>query len=187
MARVVYGSALPPELAWNRTFETLLDHCSISEVPRCVCLQTVEPDVIPMRPWALAFVDVAWVSKLIPLELDNVAAPSLALPAPRLVAHALFPTISVEANSSQVSPEVSEESFSFSMKKVAKRKVAPLVDTSLRRCTRGSVRRDDYKQVLHALPMSEPHKKKPKEKLLRPRLYRPERGEWEIQNLFGKF
>lgn len=171
MAKVVYGPPLPPELAWKRTFETLLAHCSVSEVPRGVSLQSVEPIVLPKRSWAIAFDDVAWVSKIVPLEVADVAAPT---PTPRPVAHALFPASSSKdscvhttMNSIQVTSEIPEESFSFLAqcgKKAAKRKVAPVVDSSLHRCTRGSVRRDGYKPVLHALPMTEPCKKKPKAK-----------------------
>ena len=47
-----------------------------------------------------------------------------------------------------------------------KRKITPLVDSSLRRCTRSAAKRDGFKPVLHQLPLSEPRKKKPSAKLL---------------------
>ena len=47
-----------------------------------------------------------------------------------------------------------------------KRKITPLVDSSLRRCTRSAAKRDGFKPILHQLPLSEPRKKKPRAKSL---------------------
>ena len=62
-----------------------------------------------------------------------------------------------------------EEQFSFSApapktKRVTKRDRAPVVDSDLHRCTRSSIKRDGFKPVLQALPMTEPKKKKPRPK-----------------------
>lgn len=96
----------------------------------------------------------------------------------RPVARALFPSPSlpdsVASQSSMpvlpASSSVLDDQFAFSAqqarKKSVKRKVTPLVDSSLRRCTRSAAKRDGFKPVLHQLPLSEPRKKKPRAKPL---------------------
>uniref|UniRef100_A0A8I6Z4L5 DUF7597 domain-containing protein n=1 Tax=Hordeum vulgare subsp. vulgare TaxID=112509 RepID=A0A8I6Z4L5_HORVV len=64
-------------------------------------------------------------------------------------------------------PEPAED-FSFQSpaptKKGTRKKATPVVDSSVRRCTRGSIKRDGYKQILHELPAHVPKKRKPKAK-----------------------
>lgn len=73
MARVVYGPPLPPDMAWRRTFDSLLQCCTVTKVPRPVSLPQVEPVFIPKRSWAIAFDDTAWAPRLVPMEMDNAA------------------------------------------------------------------------------------------------------------------
>lgn len=156
MARVIYGPPLPPEMAWRRTFNTLFNFCSVSEVPKPVSLPPSHPLVLSKLSWSLAFDDVNWVSKLVLIDDDVLSSPVLQLLAPRPVARALFPTSSMDVAPQDVvkptSPVASDEKFSFSAqcvkKKRARRTVVPVVDSSLRRCTRGSIKRDGFKPVL---------------------------------------
>jgi len=69
------------------------------------------------------------------------------------------------------SASASNERFSFSASSSKKKKVSkhgrpPVVDSELCHCTRSSAKRDGFKPVLQALPMTEPKKKKPRSKPL---------------------
>uniref|UniRef100_A0A8I7B0V3 DUF7597 domain-containing protein n=1 Tax=Hordeum vulgare subsp. vulgare TaxID=112509 RepID=A0A8I7B0V3_HORVV len=68
-----------------------------------------------------------------------------------------------------VSPSSSAtDSFSFQSpapsKKGSRKKATPVVDSSVRRCTRGSIKQDGFKPVLQELPVHVPKKRKPKAK-----------------------
>ena len=168
---VVYGPPLPPEMAWKRTFDTLLGRCSTMHVPKQVFQASFQPLILSKRSWSLAFEKVRWVSELIPIDSAGFVVPlSVASPLSG-------PACALLADSSQelepgfgLQPvTAAEEQFSFSApapktKRVTKRDRAPVVDSDLRRCTRSSIKRDGFKPVLQALPMTEPKKKKPRPK-----------------------
>ncbi|KAI4980713.1 hypothetical protein ZWY2020_021198 [Hordeum vulgare] len=48
--------------------------------------------------------------------------------------------------------------------KGTRKKATPVVDSSVRRCTRGSIKRDGFKPILQELPAHVPKKRKPKAK-----------------------
>jgi len=52
---VDYGPPLPPEMAWRRTFDTLLGRCSALHVPKQVFQASFGPLVLSKRSWFLAF------------------------------------------------------------------------------------------------------------------------------------
>ncbi|KAE8788898.1 hypothetical protein D1007_37018 [Hordeum vulgare] len=70
-----------------------------------------------------------------------------------------------ESNSASV-----EGLFSFSApcakKKVPRKNSTPIVDSAVRRCTRGSMKWDGFKPLLQELPMPMPKKRKPRAKPL---------------------
>ena len=121
----------------------------------------------------MAFEKVSWVSELIPFDSASIVVPLSVASPPSGPACALLADSSQELELGPGLQPVpaSEEQFSFSApapktKRVTKRDRAPIVDSDLRRCTRSSVKRDGFKPVLQALPMTEPKKKKPKAKPL---------------------
>ncbi|KAE8797891.1 hypothetical protein D1007_26903 [Hordeum vulgare] len=107
----------------------------------------VMPIVIPKRSWAVAF---------------DTAAPALPPPEPASITLSVDEVIPVSPSSS------AEDSFSFQSpaptKKGTRNKATPVVDSSVRRCTRGSIKRDGFKPVLQELPAHVPRKRKPKAK-----------------------
>ncbi|XBI55160.1 hypothetical protein VPH35_037037 [Triticum aestivum] len=176
VVKVVFGPVLPPELAWKRTFDSLLQFGPLMAKPMTMSFVDIEPIVLSKRSWALAFNDVQVLSKL-----QFVQALSASPYASQPVARKLFPSVdSVVSNStvaldsgpasSVLEKTVSDEKFSFSaerqVKKGRRRKTMapmPLVETSVRRCTRGSIKRDGFNPVFQEL-QSEPKKKKPRSK-----------------------
>uniref|UniRef100_A0A8I6X248 Uncharacterized protein n=1 Tax=Hordeum vulgare subsp. vulgare TaxID=112509 RepID=A0A8I6X248_HORVV len=145
-ARVFYGPPLPPVISWARSFESLMGVACTMHVPRHIQMPPVLPIMIPKRSWSSAFDDEVAGSSLAPIEIP---------PAPSTeVAH----DISL--------PTTEEFSFSSpSIKKKASRKQAtPIVDSLVRRCTRGSIKQDGFKPVLQEFPMHVPKKRKPKAK-----------------------
>lgn len=147
--RVFYGPPLSPVLSWSRTFEAFMGAATSMHIPRQLQMPMVTPIVIPKRSWAVAF---------------DTAAPTLPPPEPA------SNTLSVD-EVLPVSPSSSiEDSFSFqspaSTKKGTRKKATPVVDSSIRRCTRGSIKRDGFKQVLHELLAHVPKNRKPKAKTM---------------------
>uniref|UniRef100_A0A8I6XC84 DUF7597 domain-containing protein n=1 Tax=Hordeum vulgare subsp. vulgare TaxID=112509 RepID=A0A8I6XC84_HORVV len=129
-ARVFYGPPLPPILSWSRTFDALMGAATSMHVPRQLQMPILAPIVIPKRSWAAAF---------------DPAAPALPPPEPAsstLLVQEIIP----------VSPSSSAEDSSFHSpaptKKGTRKKVTPVVDSSVRRCTRGSIKRDGFKPIL---------------------------------------
>ncbi|KAE8787815.1 hypothetical protein D1007_38132 [Hordeum vulgare] len=62
-------------------------------------------------------------------------------------------------------PPVSEPaSTSLSMQEGTRKKATPVVDSSVRRCTRRSIKRDGFKPIPQELPAHVPKKRKPKAK-----------------------
>ncbi|KAI5005094.1 hypothetical protein ZWY2020_032337 [Hordeum vulgare] len=110
-------------------------------------MSMVTPIVTPKRSWAVAF---------------DSAAPELPPPEPTCTPLSLDEVILVSPSSS------AEDSFSFQStavtKKGTRKKAMPVVDSSVRRCTRGSIKRDGFKPVLQELPTHVPKKRKPKAK-----------------------
>lgn len=162
---VPFGPPLPPEMIWRRSFETLIDAGIFAPKPNPMHMQ-----LHLKRSWDDAFL----LGFPTPLQLtfdvdllDSVGPPKFSVHRP--VARALFKS-SVKSTESVVSSSVhTDEQFSFSAqqtKKTTKRKKAlvPVVDTTVRRCTRGSIKRDGYKPILQELPMAQPKKKKPRSK-----------------------
>ena len=170
---VVYGPPLPPEMAWRRTFDTLLGRCSTLQVPKPVLQSSIGPLVLSKRSWSLAFEKDHWVSDFITDDSASMVAPLSALPPPRGLARDLFPDnqMELEQDTGLQFSSASDGQFSFfapslKKKKAPKRCCTPNVDSKLRRCTRSAAKRDGFKPVLQALPMSEPKKKKPRSKPL---------------------
>uniref|UniRef100_A0A8I6X8W6 Uncharacterized protein n=1 Tax=Hordeum vulgare subsp. vulgare TaxID=112509 RepID=A0A8I6X8W6_HORVV len=145
-ARVLYGPPLPPVMSWARTFDTLMDPAAAMHVPRQFQLPILEPILIPKRSWDVAF------------DADT-PGPSLSDP--------VSASLSLQ-EVTPISPTSSSEDLSFRSpapsKKGSRKKATPVVDSSVRRCTRGSIKRDGFKPVLQELPAHIPKKRKPKAK-----------------------
>lgn len=90
MVRVVYGPPLPPEMAWTRNFDSLLQCGSVTDVPRPINLPHIEHVFIPKRSLTIAFDDSVWASKLVPVEVVSSLKDTVC----RQVARALFPSLS---------------------------------------------------------------------------------------------
>ncbi|KAE8804950.1 hypothetical protein D1007_18967 [Hordeum vulgare] len=102
--------------------------------------------MIPKRSWAVAF------------DTD-APEPSLSEPASTSISmQVVIP----------LSPSSSTEDLSFRSpapsKKGTRKKATPVVDSSVLRCTRGSIKRDGFKPILQELPAHVPKKRKPKAK-----------------------
>ncbi|XBI89508.1 hypothetical protein VPH35_027303 [Triticum aestivum] len=163
---VVYGPPLPPEMAWRRTFDTLLGRCSTLQVPKPVLQSSFGSLVLSKRSWSLAFEKVH-VSDFITDDSASMVAPLSALPPPRGLARDLFPDSQMELeHDTGLHEQISFSAPSLKKKKAPKRSCPPVVDSELRRCTRTSAKRDGFKPLLQALPMFEPKKKKPRSKPL---------------------
>uniref|UniRef100_A0A8I6W620 Uncharacterized protein n=1 Tax=Hordeum vulgare subsp. vulgare TaxID=112509 RepID=A0A8I6W620_HORVV len=145
-AKIFYGPPLPHVISWAKSFESLMGAACTMHVPRHIQMSPVLPIMIPKRSWSSVFDDEAAGPSLAPIE--NTPAPSTE------VTH-------------DISLSTTEE-FSFSSpavkKKGPRKQVTPIVDSSVRRCTRGSIKRDGFKPVLQELPMHVPKKRKPKAK-----------------------
>ncbi|KAI4970324.1 hypothetical protein ZWY2020_001238 [Hordeum vulgare] len=111
----------------------------------------VTPILIPKRSWTVAF---------------DCSGPELAPTAPECTPFSSAEVIPVNPSS------FAKESFSFQSpavtKKGAHKKDTPVVDSSVRRCTRGSIKRDGLKPLLQELPAHVPKKRKPKAKPMSP-------------------
>uniref|UniRef100_A0A8I6XWE7 DUF7597 domain-containing protein n=1 Tax=Hordeum vulgare subsp. vulgare TaxID=112509 RepID=A0A8I6XWE7_HORVV len=141
VARVLYGPPLPSVMSWARTFDALMGPAAAMHVPRQLQLPILEPILIPKRSWDVAFDADASGPASASLSLQEVTP--------------LRPTSSSE-DLSFCSPAPS--------KKGTRKKATPVVDSSVRRCTRGSIKRDGFKPILQELPAHVPKKRKPKAK-----------------------
>ena len=166
--QVVYGPPLPPEMAWRRTFDTLLGRCTTLQVPKPVMQSPFGQLVLSKRSWSMAFENIHWVSDIIIDDSFSMVAPLSAFSPPRGIARDLFPDnqMELEQDTGLQFSSASDGQFSFSApslkkKKAPKRSCTPVVDSELRRCTRSAAKRDGFKPVFQALPMVEPKKKKP--------------------------
>uniref|UniRef100_A0A8I6Y7E8 DUF7597 domain-containing protein n=1 Tax=Hordeum vulgare subsp. vulgare TaxID=112509 RepID=A0A8I6Y7E8_HORVV len=144
--RVLYGPPLPPLMSWTRTFENLMGPAAALHIPCQFQMPLLEPILIPKRSRDVAF------------DADT-PGPSLSDPASA--------SLSIQ-EVSPISPASSSEDLSFRSpapsKKGSRKKVTPMVDSLVRRCTRGSIKRDGFKPTLHELPAHIPKKRKPKAK-----------------------
>uniref|UniRef100_A0A8I6XKH5 Uncharacterized protein n=1 Tax=Hordeum vulgare subsp. vulgare TaxID=112509 RepID=A0A8I6XKH5_HORVV len=145
-ARVFYGPPLPPVLSWARSFESLMSAACTMHVPRHIQKPPVLPIMIPKRSWSYAFDVESTESSLVPIET--------------------IPTATTKVTHDDSLQTTGEFAFtSPAVKKKGSRKQATtIVDSSVRRCTRGSIKRDGFKAVLQELPMHVPKKRKPKAK-----------------------
>uniref|UniRef100_A0A8I6YF65 Uncharacterized protein n=1 Tax=Hordeum vulgare subsp. vulgare TaxID=112509 RepID=A0A8I6YF65_HORVV len=151
VVRVAYGPPLPRLVSWTRSFQALMGVFTSKDVPPHLDMPPAMPIVLPKRSWSLAFDEESTEPRIV--YLDNNPAP------PR----------EVTASSDSISPP-SGELFSFetpaARKRGPRKKATPIVDSSIRRCKRGSIKRDGFKPVLEELPMHVPKKRKPRAKLL---------------------
>lgn len=152
---------LPPELVWKRSFENLLEGPTVFEVPKLLFMQPVSPVVLSKRSWDLAFQQDG---------LPLLTWKEQEVPEVRPVARALFTAPRAVVQDQPQVQQVSDEDFSFSSQCAKKgrrpRKTlapTPIVETSMRRCTRGSVQRDGFKPIFHELA-SQHKRKRPKSK-----------------------
>ncbi|KAI4965022.1 hypothetical protein ZWY2020_057643 [Hordeum vulgare] len=151
VVRVAYEPSLPPVVPWTRYFEALMGVFTSKDVPRHLTMPVAMPILLPKRSWSLAF------------DEDNAE--------PRIIyqdsTHA--PASEVIASSDSISAP-SGDLFSFETpaapNKGPRKKAMPIVDSSVRRCTKGSIKRDGFKPVLQELPMHVPKKRKPRAKPL---------------------
>uniref|UniRef100_A0A8I6YG99 DUF7597 domain-containing protein n=1 Tax=Hordeum vulgare subsp. vulgare TaxID=112509 RepID=A0A8I6YG99_HORVV len=145
-ARVVYGPPLPPVLSWARTFDALMGAATSMHVTRQLQMPILEPIMIPKRSWGAAF---------------NPDAPE---PPPSEPASSSLSMQEVIP----LSPSSSAEDLSFHSpapsKKGTRKKATPVIDSSVRRCTRGSIKRDGFKPIPQELPAHVPKKRRPKAK-----------------------
>uniref|UniRef100_A0A8I6X5X8 Uncharacterized protein n=1 Tax=Hordeum vulgare subsp. vulgare TaxID=112509 RepID=A0A8I6X5X8_HORVV len=145
-ARVFYGPPLPHVLSWARSFESLMGATCTMHVPRHIQKPPVLPIMIPKRSWSYAFDVESAGSSLVPIET--------------------IPAATTEVTHGDSLPTTGEFAFtSPAIKKKGSRKQAtPIVHSSVRRCKRGSIKRDGFQPVLQELPMHVPTKRKPKAK-----------------------
>uniref|UniRef100_A0A8I6YQE8 DUF7597 domain-containing protein n=1 Tax=Hordeum vulgare subsp. vulgare TaxID=112509 RepID=A0A8I6YQE8_HORVV len=147
-ARVVYGPPLPPAISWARTFDALMGAATSMHVPRQLQMPILEPIMIPKRSWAAAF------------DPDAPEPPPSEPASTSLSMQEVIP----------LSPSSSAEDLSFlspaPSKKGTRKKATPVVDSSVHRCTRGSIKRDGFKPILQELPAHVPKKRKPKAKAM---------------------
>ena len=191
MARIVAGPPLPPEMIWKRSFENLLPEFAVNEVPRPIFFKPLGTVTYSKRTWTIAFDDSQRMSSLVP-SLPSSLVIRKPIMAKRPVARALFGSSSDEVlsandnvmsdfdGSGEMQPEdvVSgslEENSSSSVvfssaqanekKQTRRRKtVAPLVDTSVRRCTRSTTKLDGFKPMSFEQLSLQPTKRRPRSK-----------------------
>jgi hypothetical protein len=149
---VPFGPPLPPEMIWRRSFENLLEAPTVFEVPKPLMFQPTPPMILYKRNWDFAFSQVG-----LPLLTWKEQEPA------RPVARALFSEDVEKKSTAEVVP-------STTLGKKGRRPhktlaPTPIVETSVRRCTRSSVQRDGFKPTFQELTL-QPKRKKPKAKLL---------------------
>lgn len=131
------------------------------------------PDAGPSkRPWDVAFVESEVRNEESGLHLmqnaEFVPVISVPLGSRKPVAHALFlPAPSHMDTVAFDLVQCQNETFAFVASSPVKTrhqcKVAtPVVESTVRCCTSGSLKRDGYKLVLQELPMPQPRKKNPR-------------------------
>lgn len=129
---VPFGPPLPPEMIWRRSFENLLEAPTVFEVPKPLLMKPASPMVLPKRNWDLDF-----SRNGLPLLTSKEQEPV------KPVVRALF------TEDMQQQPIVEAAPSSVLGKKGRRpRKTlvpTPIVETSVRRCTRSSVQRDGFK------------------------------------------
>uniref|UniRef100_A0A8I7B735 DUF7597 domain-containing protein n=1 Tax=Hordeum vulgare subsp. vulgare TaxID=112509 RepID=A0A8I7B735_HORVV len=146
-ARVVYGPPLPPVISWARTFDALMGAATAMHVPRQLQMPILEPIMIPKRSWVAAF------------DPDAPEPPASEPASSSLSMQEVIP----------LSPSSAEDLPSHSpapSKKGTRKNATPVVDSSVRRCTRGSIKRDGFKPILQELPAHVPKKRKPEAKTM---------------------
>ena len=139
-AKVVFGPELPPEMIFIRNFEAILHSEICFEIPKPIQVLPLQSVLLSKRSWDLAF------------EVPSLPYCNTTLEH-RPVARALF----------SEPPEqdgVEQRKVRRSRKTMAP---TPVVETSVRRCTRGSLQRDGFKPTFQELPM-QAKKRKPKAK-----------------------
>ena len=146
---VPYAPPLPPDMVWKRTFENLLQAPAVFSVPNPIMLQPLSPVVLSKGSWDFAFRDMD-----LPLLTWKDQEPA------RPVARALFFDDVEEATEKVVSPAAVIAKVRRPRKTLAP---TPIVDTSVRRCTRSSIQHDGFKPAFHELTIH-PKRKKPRAK-----------------------
>ena len=145
MPAVPYGPPLPPDMIWRRSFESLLQAPMVFSVPKPVSMQPLSPVVLSKRSWDFAFSD---------LDLPRLTWKDQEVVRP--VSRALF----VDSAPNQAIPPVTVVKARRPRQPLVP---TPIVDTSVRRCTRSSVQWDGFKPVFHELAI-QPKRKKPRAK-----------------------
>nr|XP_020201023.1 WAS/WASL-interacting protein family member 1-like [Aegilops tauschii subsp. strangulata] len=146
---IPFGPPLPPEMIWRRSFENLLNAPMVFEVPKPLLPKPLSPVILNKRTWDFAFQQDA-----LPLLTWKESVPA------RPVARALF--VDEGDRVVPVVPSPPERAPTRRPRKVLA--PTPLVETSVRRCTRSSAQRDGFKPTFHELVLQP--KKKPKAKPL---------------------
>ena len=185
MARIVAGPPLPPEMIWKRSFQNLMFDFSVKEVPRSIFFKPMGTIIYSKRTWSIAFDESKQMSCL-HASLPLVVADRRSVVVKRLVARALFENLpadstsasedvapaiaasSVSAESTPVSASADSTPMVFSVeqtvRKQREKKKPPVVDTSLRRCTRSAAKLDGFKNVVFEQLSLQPSKKRPRAK-----------------------
>nr|XP_020160228.1 proline-rich protein 36-like [Aegilops tauschii subsp. strangulata] len=150
VVKIPFGPPLPPEMIWRCSFENLLNAPLMFEVPKPLLPKPLSPVILAKRNWNFAF-----QQDDLPLLTWKESPPA------RPVARALFVD-----DAEIVAPVVPSPSARAPTRRPRKTLApTPLVDTSVRRCTRSSAQRDGFKPTFHELVL-QPKKKKPKAKPL---------------------
>ena len=155
-AKVMFGPELPPEMIFRRNFEAILHSDFCYEIPKPIQVLPLQSDLLSKRSCDLAF-------EVPRLTYDNTNMEH------RPVARALFLAQQIESSPIDEAEQFSEppEQAGVEQRKVrrARKTMAPtpVVETSVRRCTRGSLQRDGYKPTFQELPM-QAKRRKPKAK-----------------------
>ncbi|KAM3385876.1 hypothetical protein ACQJBY_009519 [Aegilops geniculata] len=149
--KVPFGPPLPPEMIWRRSFENLLNAPIVFEVPKPLLPKPLSPVALSKRNWDFAFQQAD-------LPLLTWKEPEPARP----VARALFVD-----DAERATPDVVPSPPAHVKTRRPRKTLAPtpLVETSVRRCTRSSAQRDGFKPTFHELVL-QPKKKNPKAKPL---------------------
>ncbi|KAE8820031.1 hypothetical protein D1007_01998 [Hordeum vulgare] len=100
--------------------------------------------MIPKRSWSYAFDVESAGSSLVPIETITAATTE--------VPH--DDSLPTSGELGYTSPAVRTKGY--------RKQATPIVDSSVRRCTRGSIKRDGFKPVLQELPMHAPKKRNTK-------------------------
>src|ERR1041385_4974336 len=131
MINIVAGPPLPPEMIWSRAFSRLLPEISVMHIPQPLSFSPVLPLIFSKRSWAMAFDEENMELSILYIEEKN-----------NLVAPAFVPALPLEDV-----PQVTCFASPPLQKSAAtgrKKKSTPVVETSVRCCTRSTTKRDGF-------------------------------------------